>query len=213
MLCEQCGVENPEGSEFCKACAAPLAAAPVDPEKALRPVQPGVKPTALAHFLSAAWRRKGPILMALFLVLMMAMVFAPWAFIKLEALKMSIATRDFTGWQIYVGRILFFLSIIPLLVSVMLIVGIGTKRRVVETHICTFFGGVIFTVWLMVFAISEVLKSVLNNLYVEWLDLGLQVSVSGGQIATILLFLGFLLGIVITSYDRGRLLQQAGEGG
>ena len=77
----------------------------------------------------------------------------------------------------------------------------------VETHICTFLGGVIFTIWLIVFAMSEVLKALIKNVHV------VQVNVAGGQIATIFLFVGFLLGIIITSYDRGRMLRSAGEGG
>jgi len=207
MRCEECGTLNLEGSDYCKECSARLRTTLV--EEAETPPMPGLdkKPTMMAHFLSTTWHRKGPILMALFIVLMMAVVWAPWAFIKLDVLGFSLVSRDFTGWQIYVGRILFFLSIIPLIISLLLIAGIGTRRRVVETHICTFLGGVIFTIWLIVFAMSEVLKSLIKNVHV------VQVSVAGGQVATIFLFVGFMLGIIITSYDRGRMLGSAGEGG
>jgi hypothetical protein len=90
---------------------------------------------------------------------------------------------------------------------VLLVANVGTRRRVIETHVCTFLGGVIFTIWLIVFAMSEVLKSLIKNVHV------VQVNVAGGQVATIFLFFGFLLGIIITSYDRGRLLEHDGEGG
>jgi hypothetical protein len=204
MRCEECGTENLEGSEYCKECASPLTATVFDGGQPT--VAPG-KPTALARFLSTVWHRKGPILMALFIVLMMAVVWAPWAFVKLEVLGFSLVSRNFTGWQIYIGRVLFFLAIIPLIISLLLVANIGTRRRVVETHICTFLGGVIFTIWIIVFVMSEVLKSLIKNVHV------VQVNVAGGQIATIFLFVGFLLGIIITSYDRGRMLQIAREGG
>jgi hypothetical protein len=160
-----------------------------------------------ARFLSAVWHRKGPILMALFIMLMMGVVWAPWAFVKLEVLGLSLVSRDFSGWEIYVGRVMFFLSIIPLIISLLLVANIGTRRRVVETHICTFLGGVIFTIWIIIFVLSEVLKSLIKNVHV------VQVNPAGGQIATIFLFIGFILGIIITSYDRGRLLKLTGKGG
>jgi len=204
MRCEQCGTDNLEGSEYCKECAAPLTATAFEGDVS---AQAEARPGLLARFMSTVWHRKGPILMALFIVLMMAVVWAPWAFVKLEVLGISLVSRDFTGWQIYVGRVLFFLAIIPLILSLLLIANIGTRRRVVETHICTFLGGVIFTIWIIVFVMSEVLKSLIKNVHV------VQVNVAGGQIATIFLFVGFLLGIIITSYDRGRMLHMAGEGG
>jgi len=207
MRCDECGIENVEGSDYCKECGAPLSDAAT--QKTVTGPQPEAeaRPSFLARFLSTVWHRKGPILMALFIVLMMAMVWAPWAFIKLDVLGFSLVSRDFTGWQIYVGRILFFLAIIPLIISLLLVAGIGTRRRVVETHICTFLGGVIFTIWIVVFVMSEVLKALIKNVHI------VQVNVAGGQVATIFLFVGFLLGIIITSYDRGRMLQLAGEGG
>jgi hypothetical protein len=137
---------------------------------------------------------------------MMSIVFAPWAFIRLDVMGLSLVSRDFSGWEIIIPRILFFLSIIPLLISLLLIAGIGTRRRVVETHICTFFGGVMFTVWVIIFALSQVIRSLVRNVHV------LQVNVAGGQIVTVILLLGFLLGIVVTSYDRGRLLEAEKEG-
>ena len=206
MRCEQCGTENLEGSDFCRECSAPLGQAPVESGET-PPGGPEKKPTMLARFMSTAWHRKGPILMAFFIFLMMVVVWAPWAFIKLDVFGISLVSRSFTGWQIFVGRILFFLSIIPLIISVLLVANVGTRRRVIETHVCTFLGGVIFTIWLIVFAMSEVLKSLIKNVHV------VSVSVAGGQIATIFLFFGFLLGIIITSYDRGRLLKYGGEGG
>jgi hypothetical protein len=206
MRCEECGTENLAGSEFCRECSAPLGQAADEAGKA-SPQGSEAKPTALARFLSATWHRKGPILMALFIVLMMLVVLAPWAFIKLDVFGISLVSRSFTGWQIYVGRILFFLSIIPLIISILLIANIGTRRRVIETHICTFLGGVIFTIWIIVFVMSEVLKALIKNVHI------VQVSAAGGQVATIFLFLGFILGIIITSYDRGRLLRYDKEGG
>lgn len=206
MRCDQCGTENPEGSEFCKECRASLGAGTAE-APVTGPVAVVAKPTFLARFLSTVWHRKGPILMSLFIVLMMAVVWAPWAFIKLDVLGISLVSRDFTGWQIYVGRILFFLAIIPLIISLLLVANIGTRRRVVETHICTFLGGVIFTIWIVVFVMSEVLKALIKNVHI------VQVNVAGGQLATIFLFVGFMIGIIVTSYDRGRMLQMAGEGG
>ncbi len=207
MRCDRCDTENPEGSEYCKECRAPLGARAVEEGGEAAGLEAVAGPGLLARSLSTAWHRKGPILMALFIVLMMAMVWAPWAFVKLEVLGISLVSRNFTGWQIYVGRVLFFLAIIPLVISLLLVANIGTRRRVVETHICTFLGGVIFTVWLLVFAMSEVLKALIKNVHL------VQVNAAGGQIATILLFIGFMLGVIITSYDRGRLLELAGEGG
>lgn len=202
MRCDECGTENLEGSEFCKECRAPLGAGAQTGDMAPRP-----DVSLTARFLSAVWHRKGPILMSLFIVLMMAVVWAPWAFIKLDVLGFSLVSRDFTGWQIYVGRILFFLAIIPLLISLLLVANIGTRRRVVETHICTFLGGVIFTIWIVVFVMSEVLKALIKNVHI------VQVNVAGGQLATIFLFLGFMIGVIVTSYDRGRMLRMSGEGG
>jgi hypothetical protein len=206
MRCEQCGTENLAGSEFCRECSAPLGQA-AEAAKATAAGGPETKPPGFARFLSTAWHRKGPILMALFILLMMAVVLAPWAFIKLDVFGISLVSRSFTGWQIYVGRVLFFLSIIPLIISVLLIFNIGTRRRVIETHVCTFLGGVIFTIWIIVFVMSEVLKALIKNVHV------VSVSVAGGQVATIFLFIGFMLGIIITSYDRGRLLKYDKEGG
>lgn len=201
MRCEECGAENLEESVYCKECGFPLGEG-VPP--------PGGKeeagPSPLARFLTVAWSRKGPILIAVFVVLMMSAVFAPWAFIRLDVMGLSLVSRDFSGWEIFIPRILFFLSVIPLLISLLLIAGIGTRRRVVETHICTFFGGVMFTVWVIIFALSQVIKSLVKHVHV------LQVNVAGGQIVTIVLLLGFLLGIIVTSYDRGRLLSNAEEG-
>lgn len=222
MRCSKCGSENLEDSIFCKECGERLEAATgesgkdeeehfareeevpaVHPESGL---EPGEKPTLLARLLSQLWARKGPILIALFTTLMMAMVFAPWAFMKLEVLGFSLVTKQYSGWQIIIPRILFFLSIIPLMVSLFLVAGISTRRRVIETHICAFFGGVIFTVWIIIFAISQMMKVLIKNLKV------IEISVCGGQIATIILFVGFMIGIIVTSYDRGRLLASVKEG-
>ena len=85
--------------------------------------------------------------------------------------------------------------------------GISTGRRVIETHVCTFLGGVIFTIWLIVFAMSEVLKALIKNVHV------VQVNVAGGQIATIFFLVGFLIGIVVTTYDRGKLLEKEEDAG
>ena len=203
MLCGQCGTENREESLYCKKCRAPVSpdAEPLrgaaDLERASRP----------ALLLTTAWSRKGPILMAVFTVLMMAMVFAPWAFVRLDVFKLTVMSRSYSGWEIYIPRVLFFLSFIPLLISLLMVAGVGTRRRVVETHICVFFAGVMFTVWLIIFALSEVLKSVMRNIQF------IQVSPAGAQVLTILFFLGFMLGVIVTSYDRGRLLAAAGEGG
>ncbi|PKQ27564.1 MAG: hypothetical protein CVT63_07345 [Candidatus Anoxymicrobium japonicum] len=208
MRCEQCGTENLRGSEYCKECGVSLSRLSVEPETRETPEIPnsGVEPTFLARFLQATWNRKGPILMAFFIALMMWVVFAPWAFIKLEVLGFSLVARDFTGWEIYFGRVLFFLSVIPLIFALLMVAGVGTRRRVVETHICTFFGGVIFTIWLIVFVMSQVLKALIRNVHV------VQANVAGGQIAIIVLFVGFMLGIIITSYDRGQLLRSEGKG-
>lgn len=205
MRCEKCGTENLEGSKYCKQCRSPLGeGVPPPPSVA---AEQAVEPSFLARFLSTAWSRKGPILMALFVVLMMSVVFAPWAFLKLDMLGLQIVSGEFSGWAIIVPRILFFLAIIPLLVALLMIAGIGTRRRVVETHICTFFGGVMFTVWLIIFALSQVIKSLVKNVHV------IQVNVAGGQIATIFLLVGFIFGIIVTTYDRGKQLAASSEGG
>jgi len=201
VRCEKCGTENLEENVYCRECGSPLGEG-VPPPGASEEAGP----SPVARFLTVLWSRKGPILIAAFVVLMMSMVFAPWAFIRLDVLGLSVVSRDFSGWEIYIPRILFFLSIIPLLVSLMLIAGIGTRRRVVETHICTFFGGVMFTVWVIIFALSQVIRSLVQNTQV------LRVNVAGGQIATIILLVGFLFGIIVTSYDRGRLIAAEKEG-
>ena len=207
MRCEECDTENLAGSEFCRECSAPLGKPAVEVEVTSGVEGSEAKPTTLAKFLSATWHRKGPILMALFILLMMVVVLAPWVSIKLDIAGISLVSRSFTGWQIYVGRVLFYLSIIPLIISILLIFNIGTRRRVIETHVCTFLGGVIFTIWIIVFVLSDVLKVLIKNLHV------VQLNAAGGQIATIFLFLGFILGIIITSYDRGRVLRYNKEGG
>lgn len=193
--------EHPEPNPpVIKAPASEPVAESAEPEV----VPPGAEVPFAARFIDAVWQRKGPILMSIFIIIMMGVVWAPWAFIKLDVLGLSLVSRDFNGWEIYVGRIMFFLSIVPLIISVLLVANVGTRRRVVETHVCTFLGGVIFTIWLLVFVLSEVLKSLIGKVQI------VQVNVAGGQVATIFLFVGFMLGIIITSYDRGRLLRKEG---
>lgn len=200
MVCPNCGAENQEGSRYCKECRAPLEAGVPAPA----PIE--AKGERLARFLSITWKRKGPMLTALSIVLMMAMVFAPWAFLELNILGFSFVSRNFSGWDLFIPQVLFYLSIIPLLLSLMMIAGIGTKRRVVETHICTFFGGIIFTVWLIIFAFSVVLRVLLKKSHVIY------VNPLGAQTATIIFFIIFMVGIIITTYDRGRELGEAGKG-
>src|SRR5450756_8226 len=74
MRCEKCGTENLEGNLYCKECRAPLS--PGGPPT--EPVAPEPRGGAalVARFLYTAWSRKGPILIALFVTLMMAVVFA-----------------------------------------------------------------------------------------------------------------------------------------
>lgn len=221
MRCEECGTENAEGAEFCRECGSRIAvAAEVEKgvesrEEALdgevstetEPAAAVAEATTFARVLSTAWARKGPILMALFLVLMMSMVFAPWAFLKFDVLGFQIVSNSYTGWAMFIPRILFILAIFPLLISVMMIAGIGTKRRVVETHVCTFVGGVVFAVWIIIFSLSQVISSLIKNVKV------LHVNVAGAQVATIIFFVGFMVGIVVTSYDRGKELEDASMGG
>lgn len=205
MRCERCGAENLETSKYCRECRAPLGPDVPEPRPLETPAPE--EPTRFARFLSTAWGRKGPILMSLFVVLLMVVVFAPWVFMKLDILGIQIVSNSYSGWAIYAPRILFFISVIPLVVSLFLIAGIGTKRRVVETHICVFFAGVMFTFWLLVFALSQVIKSVVRNVQV------LSLHVQGGQVVTIFLIAGFILGVIITTYDRGRELEAEGEEG
>ena len=237
MRCEQCGAENREESRFCRECAAPLGGgtAPRDeellqktePEEALGTAaatppastgksglgeaaaeeSPTGEPTAFARFLALAWRRRGPIIMSFALVLMIAMVWAPWAFIRVEVIGLSLVSRSFSGWDIYVARVLFFLLIIPLIISLMMVAGIGTRRRVLETHIITFFLGFMFLVWGAAFGLSQVLKSLMKNLKV------VQVIPASAQIATLIFLLILVVGIIITQYDRGRQLLMMSQGG
>ena len=217
MRCEKCGAENLEASVFCKECAAPLRDGLPPPGEAAEEVTEDIdedaaaagaaRPTAAARALSTAWTRRGPILMSLAIVLMMAMIFAPWAFIRVEVLGLSLVSRSFTGWDIIVARVLFFLLVIPLLISLMMVAGIGTRRRVLETHLITFFLGFMFLVWGAAFGLSQVLKSVVKNLKV------VQVIPAGAQVATLIFLLFLVLGIIITSYDRGRQLLILGQGG
>ncbi|MBU1672619.1 MAG: hypothetical protein KKF41_09335 [Actinobacteria bacterium] len=207
MRCQECGTENLPDSLYCKECRAQLAAQAPHPA----PVElPEAQPTRLARFLSVTWSRKGPILMALFVGLMMVIVFVPWAFVRIGALGIYV-TRTYRGWDIIVPRVMFFLCFIPLVLSLLMVAGIGTRRRIVETHIATFFGGVMFTVWIMIFALSEVFKSLINSTKI--VNLLLFVDISGGQIAMIIMFIGFMFGIIVTGYDRGRQLKAMGEGG
>jgi hypothetical protein len=166
-----------------------------------------VQATTFAQFLSTAWKRRGPILMALSIVLMMAMVFAPWAFIRVEVLGLSLASRSFSGWDIIVARVLFFLLIIPLVISLMLVAGIGTRRRVVETHIITFFLGFLVIVWGATFGLSQLFKSLLKNVKV------IQVVPAGAQVFTLVFILMLTIGVIVTTYDRGRQLFAMGVGG
>jgi hypothetical protein len=242
MRCKDCGAENREESTFCKECGASLersAPPPIgegaveeaetetsqkvaaaekaaDATVAARKAQEvaerarsdaEMQATTFARILSTAWKRRGPILMALSIVLMMAMVFAPWAFIRIEVLGLSLASRSFSGWDIYVAKVLFFLLIIPLVISLMLIAGIGTRRRVLETHIITFFLGFLVIVWGATFGLSQLLKSMLKNVKV------IQVVPAGAQIFTIVFILLLTLGIIVTTYDRGRQLFAMGVGG
>lgn len=217
MRCEKCGADNVEESAFCGECAAPLREGLPPPGEAAEKVTENVdeevaevgatRPTTVARALSTAWMRRGPILMSLAIVLMMAMVFAPWAFIRVEVLGLSLVSRSFTGWDIIVARVLFFLLVIPLLISLMMVAGIGTRRRVLETHLITFFLGFMFLVWGAAFGLSQVLKSVMKNLKV------VQVIPAGAQVATLIFLLFLVLGIILTSYDRGRQLLILGQGG
>jgi zinc-ribbon domain len=210
---EEESVETPVPETSEKVAAAEMAA---DATVAARKAQEGaerarstaeMQATTLARVLSTAWRRRGPILMALSIVLMMAMVFAPWAFIRVEVLGLSLASRSFSGWDIVVARVLFFLLIIPLVISLMLVAGIGTRRRVVETHIITFFLGFLVIVWGATFGLSQLLKSLLKNIKV------IQVVPAGAQIFTLVFLLLLTLGIIVTTYDRGRQLFAMGVGG
>lgn len=217
MRCDKCGADNLEASAFCGECAAPLGEGLPSPGEAAEDVKESkddeaaaagaARPTAVARALSTAWMRRGPVLMSLAIVLMMAMVFAPWAFIRVEVLGLSLVSRSFTGWDIIVARVLFFLLIIPLLISLMMVAGIGTRRRVLETHLITFFLGFMFLVWGAAFGLSQVLKSVVKNLKV------VQVIPAGAQVATLIFLLFLVLGIILTSYDRGRQLLIMGQGG
>ncbi len=168
---------------------------------------PPAEPTAFARFLAVAWRRRGPIIMSVALALMIAMVWAPWAFIRIEVIGLSLVSRSFSGWDIYVARVLFFLLIIPLIISLMMVAGIGTRRRVLETHLITFFLGFMFLVWGAAFGLSQVFKSLMKNLKV------VQVIPASAQIATLVFLLILVVGIIITQYDRGRQLLMMSQGG
>ncbi len=220
MRCENCGAENLEDSKFCRECAAPLKERELPgagPEgelvrgagevEAAVEGEAAAQPTTFARALSIAWMRRGPIIMSFAIVLMMAMVFAPWAFIRVEVLGLSLVSRSFTGWDIIVARVLFFLNIIPLVISLMMVAGIGTRRRVLETHLITFFLGFMFLVWGAAFGLSLLLKSLMKNLKV------VQVVPAGAQVATLIFLLLLVLGIIFTTYDRGRQLLLMSQGG
>jgi len=204
MRCEYCGTENVDSVKFCKECGASLV--PLAKKHEIAEAEVSAFPL-LSRFFAVLWSKKGPILMAVFIVLMMAMVYAPWALFKFQLLGFSLVSRRYNGWEIYIPRIFLYVSIIPLVISLLMIAGISTRRQVIETHICAFLGGVMFTVWTSIFALSNILKSLIRNVKV------LEISVGAGQVTTIFLFLGFMLGIIITSYDRGRELSISGEGG
>ncbi len=209
MRCESCGTENVPEARFCKSCGVPFKEAQEAKagESEYQPVSEGTSETfAFARFLTVLWRRKGPIIMALFVVLMMAMVFAPWAFLKLDILGFEVVSNTYSGWGLVIPRMLLYISVIPLLVSLMMILGIGTRRRVIETHICTFFAGMMFTIWVVIFSLSRLIGSLVKNVKV------LEVNVSGGQVVTIFLLAGFIVGIIMTTYDRGKELKESYEG-
>lgn len=159
------------------------------------------------RLFTLAWLRKGPIIMSVFIILLISGVFAPWAFVRVEIVGISIVSRTFSGWDIYIARVLFFLLLIPLLISLMMVAGIGTRRRVLETHIITFFLGLMFVVWGGTYGLSKLLESLITRVDV------IQVVPADAQIMTFFFLLGLLAGIVITTWDRGRQLIAMGEGG
>ncbi len=205
MRCGSCGTDNVPEARYCKICGALLKGASYEDagESESHPAveSPG-ESLASARFLTVLWKRKGPILMALFIVLMMAMVFVPWAYLKLDILGFQIVSNTYSGWGLVIPRMLLYISILPLLVSLMMIAGIGTRRRVIETHVCTFFAGMMFTIWLVIFSLSRLIGSLVKNVRV------LEVNVSGGQLVVVFLLAGFILGIIITTYDRGKEISE-----
>ena len=156
------------------------------------------------------WRRKGPIAMAICSGLTMILIFVNWMNLEIHIPEVIEKTGSFSGWGIFLPRVLFFLLIIPLVLSILMSFGVGTKRRVLETCAISFVSAFYFLVLILCVGMT-----VAVDIIVRVIDTEAEVLVVEVQFVpwfTVALFVIFILGLIFTNIDRGRELGVTGPG-
>ncbi len=172
------------------------------PSETGRPDRPGIQ--------QILWRRKGPIAMAICTSLTMVLIFVNWMTLEIHIPEVIEKSGSYSGWGMILPQALFFLLIIPLVLSILMSLGIGTKRRVLETCVISFVSAFYFLVLIMCVGLT-----VAVDVFVRVIDSKAEVLVVEVQFVpwfTIALFVIFILGLIFTNVDRGRELGITGRG-
>lgn len=156
------------------------------------------------------WRRKGPIAMAVSSVLTMILIFVNWVSLQIDIPDVISKSGSYSGWALFLPRILFFLLIIPLVLSLLMSFGIGTRRRVLETNLISFVSAFYLLVLIMSVGMSYAIEKMASALDTE----ATMLNVKMGFVPwlTIVLFVVMILGLIFTNIDRGKELGEAGSG-
>ena len=140
----------------------------------------------------------------------MILIFVNWLNLEINIPEVIEKSGSFSGWAIFLPRVLFFLLIIPLVLSILMSFGIGTRRRVLETCIISFTSAFYFLVLILCVGITFAV-----DIFVRVIDQEAEVIVVEVQFVpwfTIALFVIFIVGLIFTNIDRGRELGVTGPG-
>jgi len=152
--------------------------------------------------------RLGPSVLLGAAVLTMATVFLPWA--RLVVTDPSVQVREgwYNGWELVLPAVLLALMLVPVVFSVIMLAGGGTRKRRLETGFCSFALGM----ELMFLSTMLVLALILDYL-ADSVDL-FEIGMGAGFWAAAFLFAFNVLGLVLCALgSRPERAEAPGEPG
>ena len=147
----------------------------------------------------------GPAIMLVASLLTVVIVFLPWVRINVSDTNVDVRNGWYSGLQLILPLLLIILMLAPIVISVLVLSGRGTKRRNLEIGLCSFAFGMELLLLCVLLVLNGGLQYLADKVDLFKFGLGL------GYWAAVVLLVVNLLGLVWTGRKPGKAGVTAGE--